>query len=181
MPCSWREEFFISFHNIDYQRISTKLSYRFVPIGCKLTCNRICTDMKEVPPESVFMLITGSHGIINRNWRTGVKGKKPEYLRSANGPEFRSEKIQTWLKKQHITPQYIRPGSPWQNGHVESLNASWGVNCRTEGTSFPCPNFRGDWKNIAKKGLIAHAPDSLRHYTLDKQSTNDNQALELSH
>lgn len=141
--------------------------------------------MKEVPPESVFMLITGSHGIINRNWRTGVKGKKPEYLRSANGPELRSEEIQTWLKKQHITPQYIRPGSPWQNGHVESLNASWGVNCRTEGTSFPCPNFRGDWmngkKNITKKDLIAHAPDSLRHYTLDKQSTNDNQALELSH
>lgn len=32
--------------------------------------------MKEVPLESVFMLITGSHGIINRNWRTGVEGKK---------------------------------------------------------------------------------------------------------
>ncbi|PNC19069.1 hypothetical protein CXU22_03210 [Akkermansia muciniphila] len=28
------------------------------------------------------------------------------------------------LKKQHITLQYIRPGSPWQNGHVESLNTN---------------------------------------------------------
>lgn len=53
-------------------------------------------------------------------------GRKPQYLRSDNGPEFRSEEIQTWLKKQNITPQYIRPGSPWQNGHVESLNASLG-------------------------------------------------------
>lgn len=53
-------------------------------------------------------------------------GRKPEYLRSDNGPEFRSEEIQTWLKKQNTTPQYIRPGSPWQNGHVESLNASLG-------------------------------------------------------
>ena len=53
-------------------------------------------------------------------------GRPPKYLRSNNGPEFRSEEIQTWLKKQHITPQYIHPGSPWQNGHVESLNASLG-------------------------------------------------------
>lgn len=53
------------------------------------------------------------------------------------------------------------------------------------GYFLPCPNFRGEWmngkKNITKKDLIAHAPNSLRHYTLDKQSTNDNQALELSH
>lgn len=53
-------------------------------------------------------------------------GRTPKYLRSDNGPEFRSEEIQTWLKKKNITPQYIRPGSPWQNGHVESLNASLG-------------------------------------------------------
>lgn len=36
-------------------------------------------------------------------------------------------------------------------------------------------------KNITKKDLIAHAPDFLRHDTLNKQSTNDTQALELSH
>lgn len=53
-------------------------------------------------------------------------GRKPQYLRSDNGPEFRSDEIQTWLKSQNIIPQYTQPGSPWQNGYVESLNASLG-------------------------------------------------------
>ena len=53
-------------------------------------------------------------------------GRKPQYLKSDNGPEFTSEEICMWLKTQQITPQYIKPGSPWQNGYVESLNASLG-------------------------------------------------------
>jgi putative transposase len=43
----------------------------------------------------------------------------PEQLRSDNGPEFI---VQDWLKAQEIKTLYIKPGSPWENGHIESFH-----------------------------------------------------------
>ena len=45
----------------------------------------------------------------------------PEYLRSDNGPEFISRVLALWLKKQGSQSYFIKPGSPWQNGHAESF------------------------------------------------------------
>ena len=47
----------------------------------------------------------------------------PEYLRSDNGPEFIERKLQAWLATKRIKTIYIDPGSPWQNGYIESFNA----------------------------------------------------------
>jgi transposase InsO family protein len=41
----------------------------------------------------------------------------PQYLRSDNGPEFIAEHLSIWLKSQGSQSQFIKPGSPWQNGH----------------------------------------------------------------
>ena len=46
----------------------------------------------------------------------------PEHLRSDNGPEFIAYAIQDWLKERQIKTLYIRPGSPWENGHIESFH-----------------------------------------------------------
>ena len=46
----------------------------------------------------------------------------PAYLRSNNGPEFIAKKIQQWLAANQIKTIYIEPGSPWQNGFVESFH-----------------------------------------------------------
>ena len=46
----------------------------------------------------------------------------PEFLRSDNGPEFIAKAIQQWLQKSGIKTQYIDPGAPWQNGHIESFH-----------------------------------------------------------
>jgi putative transposase len=46
----------------------------------------------------------------------------PEHLRSDNGPEFIAYCIQDWLKAQKIKTLYIEPGSPWENGHIESFH-----------------------------------------------------------
>jgi putative transposase len=46
----------------------------------------------------------------------------PEHLRSDNGPEFIAYAIQDWLKERKIKTLYIRPGSPWENGHIESFH-----------------------------------------------------------
>lgn len=47
---------------------------------------------------------------------------KPSYIRSDNGAEFTAAKVMRWLRDQAIGPAFITPGSPWQNGFVESFN-----------------------------------------------------------
>ena len=51
-------------------------------------------------------------------------GRKPEWLRSDNGPEFVATQVQAWLAGAEVGAAYITPGSPWENGHVESFHAS---------------------------------------------------------
>ena len=53
----------------------------------------------------------------------------PEYIRSDNGPEFIATAIQQWLKDKGIKTIYIDPGSPWQNGYVESFNDKFRGEC----------------------------------------------------
>lgn len=44
----------------------------------------------------------------------------PGFLRSDKGPEFIAKAVQHWLAEKRIKTIYIDPGSPWQNGFVES-------------------------------------------------------------
>ena len=46
----------------------------------------------------------------------------PAHLRSDNGPEFTAELIRLWLEALQVQTLFIEPGSPWENGYVESFN-----------------------------------------------------------
>ncbi len=46
----------------------------------------------------------------------------PEHLRSDNGPEFTAKLVRRWLARIGVQTHYIEPGSPWENGYVESFN-----------------------------------------------------------
>jgi transposase InsO family protein len=47
----------------------------------------------------------------------------PGYIRSDNGPEFVSNAVKKWLDKSGVETLYIAPGSPWENGYIESFNS----------------------------------------------------------
>ena len=49
----------------------------------------------------------------------------PKYIRSDNGPEFIADEIKKWLKEKHVGTLYIEPGSPWENGYIESFNGKF--------------------------------------------------------
>ena len=53
----------------------------------------------------------------------------PSFLRSDNGPEFVAKEVQRWLAENHIKTIYIDPGSPWQNGFVESFHGRFRDEC----------------------------------------------------
>ena len=46
----------------------------------------------------------------------------PEHIRSDNGPEFTARAIRQWLDRVGARTLYIEPGSPWENGYIESFN-----------------------------------------------------------
>jgi putative transposase len=47
----------------------------------------------------------------------------PEHIRSDNGPEFVARAVQDWIAAVGAKTAYIEPGSPWENGYIESFNA----------------------------------------------------------
>ena len=46
----------------------------------------------------------------------------PEHIRSDNGPEFVAKAVREWLAELGVTTLFIEPGSPWENGYIESFN-----------------------------------------------------------
>jgi transposase InsO family protein len=46
----------------------------------------------------------------------------PQHIRSDNGPEFTAQVVRDWLGKVEVKTLFIDPGSPWENGYVESFN-----------------------------------------------------------
>jgi putative transposase len=51
-----------------------------------------------------------------------VRRGVPEHIRSDNGPEFTAKAVKEWLGRVGVTTLYIEPGSPWENGYIESFN-----------------------------------------------------------
>lgn len=49
---------------------------------------------------------------------------KPACLRTDNGPEFISHKLQEWCENRGIRIAYIQPGKPTQNAFIERKNGS---------------------------------------------------------
>jgi putative transposase len=46
----------------------------------------------------------------------------PAFIRSDNGSEFTAKEVRQWLGQVGVKTLYIEPGSPWENGYVESFN-----------------------------------------------------------
>jgi transposase InsO family protein len=52
-----------------------------------------------------------------------ISRRIPEHIRSDNGSEFIARSVRDWLKKMRVKTLYIEPGSPWENGYIESFNS----------------------------------------------------------
>lgn len=47
----------------------------------------------------------------------------PGFILSDNGPEFVAGHFRRWIATVGATTGYIEPGSPWENGYIESFDA----------------------------------------------------------
>ena len=53
----------------------------------------------------------------------------PAFIRSDNGSEFIAQIIQDWCHTTETQTLYIDPGSPWQNGFIESFHSRFRDEC----------------------------------------------------
>ena len=60
--------------------------------------------------------------VLERLFELFVQRGTPDYIRSDNGAEFTATAVREWLWRLDVKTLYIEPGSPWENGYVESFN-----------------------------------------------------------
>jgi transposase InsO family protein len=63
-----------------------------------------------------------SDDVLHRLTEVFVERGTPDHIRSDNGPEFVAKAVTTWLEDLDVDTLFIEPGSPWENGYVESFN-----------------------------------------------------------
>ncbi len=86
---------------------------------------RILNIIDEYTRESLSMKVARSitaEDIIQELADLFIMRGIPEYIRSDNAPEFTAKAIRKWLADLKVKTLYIEPGSPWENGYIESFN-----------------------------------------------------------
>jgi transposase InsO family protein len=63
-----------------------------------------------------------SEDVLERLTERFVTRGTPAYIRSDNGSKFTAESVREWLGHLGVKTLFIEPGSPWENGYVESFN-----------------------------------------------------------
>ena len=63
-----------------------------------------------------------SQGVLDQLFNLFLMRGAPEYIGSDNGPEFTAKAVRDWLSRLGVGTLFIEPGSPWENGYVESFN-----------------------------------------------------------
>lgn len=63
-----------------------------------------------------------SEDVLERLSDLFVRRGVPKHIRSDNGAEFTAHKVTRWLEQVGVQTLFIEPGSPWENGYIESFN-----------------------------------------------------------
>lgn len=88
---------------------------------------RMLTIIDEYTRECLSILPMrriNSQDVLEELYRLFLLRGTPEYIRSDNGPEFTARSVRNWLHDLSITTLFIEPGSPWENGYIESFNGT---------------------------------------------------------
>jgi putative transposase len=64
----------------------------------------------------------GSRDVIDELFNLFIFRGIPEHIRSDNGPEFTAKAVRGCLNRLRVKTLFIEPGSPWENGYIESFN-----------------------------------------------------------
>jgi len=86
---------------------------------------RILAILDEYTRECLCLLVKrsiSSQDVLEQLFDLFLLRGIPEHIRSDNGPEFTAKVLRKWLGKLGVKTLFIEPGSPWENGYIESFN-----------------------------------------------------------
>ena len=66
-----------------------------------------------------------SEDVLERLSDLFIQRGTPDDIRSDNGPEFTAHRVRDWLENVGVKTLFIEPGSPWENGFIESFNGKF--------------------------------------------------------
>jgi len=86
---------------------------------------RILTILDEYTRECLAIVANrriSSQDVIGQLFNLFIFRGIPEHIRSDNGHEFTLKVIRDWLNRIGVKTLFLEPGSPWENGYIESFN-----------------------------------------------------------
>ena len=86
---------------------------------------RILTILDEYTRECLSIRVERrltAQGVLDELYQLFLLRGVPKYIRSDNGPEFTAKVVRKWLYDLGVATLFIEPGSPWENGYIESFN-----------------------------------------------------------
>jgi putative transposase len=86
---------------------------------------RMLNIIDEYTRECLAILVgrkISSQDVIDQLFQLFIFRGIPEHIRSDNGSEFTARAIRKWLNNLGVKMLFIEPGSPWENGYIESFN-----------------------------------------------------------
>ena len=86
---------------------------------------RILAILDEYTRECLCLLVkrkNTSQDVLDQLYMLFLVRGVPVHIRSDNGPEFTSKAVRGWLSELGVKTLFIEPGSPWENGYIESFN-----------------------------------------------------------
>jgi putative transposase len=86
---------------------------------------KLLNVVDEYSREAIAIVVERSidaDGVVACLERLAVERGAPRYLRFDHGPEFIAGAVADWCRFNGTDTVFIDPGSPWQNGFVESFN-----------------------------------------------------------
>ena len=85
---------------------------------------RMLTVIDEYTRECLAIIVgrrLNSHDVLYALADLFIQRGIPAHIRSDNGPEFCARVVREWLSRLGVETLFIEPGSPWENGYVESF------------------------------------------------------------
>ena len=86
---------------------------------------RMLTVIDEYTRECLAIVVgrrINSHDVLYTLADLFIRRGIPAHIRSDNGPEFCARAVREWLSRLGVGTLFIEPGSPWENGYIESFN-----------------------------------------------------------
>jgi putative transposase len=86
---------------------------------------KLLTILDEYTRECLAILVERritAQDVIDQLFDLFVLRGVTEHIRSDNGPEFTARDVRKWLSRLGVKTLFIEPGSPWENGYIESFN-----------------------------------------------------------